>query len=171
VSSFDEKRRAAHARLDEHGTRLASNQMRFSLIDREIERNGVLNAAQELGVSIIAYSPVAQGVLTGKFHDDVDIRRSAWPRKDMKRFKPEGLDATRPLIELLREIAGRHDASPAQIALAWLVQRHGRYNVATASASSTRQAASSAGVPGISLSGDELEDLAAAGAQAEARLK
>lgn len=172
VSNFDEKRmRMAHARLREHGVPLASNQMRYSLIDREIERNGVLDAAKQLGVSIIAYSPLAQGVLTGKFHDEVDIRKSAGPRKHMKRFKPEGLEATRPLVQLLREVAGRHDASPAQVALAWVVQRHGRQVVAIPGASSTRQAASNAGVLGIALSADELEDLAAAGAEAEAKLK
>ena len=168
VSNFDEKRmRAAHARLREHGVPLASNQMRYSLIDREIERNGVLDAAKELGISIIAYSPLAQGVLTGKFHDEVDIRKSAGPRKHMKRFKPGGLETTRPLVQLLQEVAGRHDASPAQIALAWVVQRHGRQVVAIPGASSTRQAAANAGVLGITLSEDELEELAAVGAQAE----
>ncbi|NBB90406.1 MAG: hypothetical protein GVY23_04255 [Spirochaetes bacterium] len=75
-----------------------------------LERNGVLDAAKELGISIIAYSPLAQGVLTGKSHGELDIRESAGPRKHMKRFKPAGLETTRPLVQLLRKVAGRHDA-------------------------------------------------------------
>lgn len=171
VSNFDEKKmRSAHAQLASEGIPLATNQMPYSLIDRKIERNGVLDAAKELGVSIIAYSPLAQGILTGKFHADVDIRRSAGPRKYMKRFKPRGLEATRPLIELLTRTGEAHNASPAQIALAWTVQRHGTHIVAIPGASSTNQATSNAEALNITLSATELEDLAAAGAEAEAKL-
>lgn len=171
VSNFDEKKmRSAHARLAAEGIPLATNQMPYSLIDRNIEHNGVLDAAKELGVSMIAYSPLAQGVLTGKFHTDVDIRRSAGPRKYMKRFKPKGLEATRPLIELLRRTGEAHNASPAQVALAWTIQRHGTHIVAIPGASSTTQAASNAGALTITLSSTELEDLATAGAEAAAKL-
>ena len=171
VSNFNEKRmRAAHARLAAEGIPLATNQMHYSLIHRSIERNGVLDAAKELGVSIIAYSPLAQGILTGKFHDGLDIRRSPGPRKYMKQFKPRGLEATRPLIDLLARIGETHNAAPAQVALAWTVQWHGTWVVAIPGASSVSQATSNADALRIRLSESELEELALAGAEAEARL-
>lgn len=64
VSNFSERAmRAAHAALTKRGLTLASNQMQYSLLARGIERNGVLAAAKELGITIIAYSPLAQGLL------------------------------------------------------------------------------------------------------------
>ena len=171
VSNFNEKSmRAAHARLAADGIPLATNQMHYSLMHRAIERNGVLDAAKELGISIIAYSPLAQGILTGKYHGEVDIRRSPGPRKLMKQFRPGGLDATRPLIDLLRRIGETHSATPAQIALAWTVQRHGTCVVAIPGASSVSQATSNAEALRVRLSESELEELAVAGAEAEARL-
>lgn len=171
VSNFNEKRmRAAHARLAAEGIPLATNQMHYSLIHRAIERNGVLEAAKELGVSIIAYSPLAQGILTGKFHDGIDIRHSPGPRKFMKQFRPRGLEVTGPLIDLLRRIGEAHRATPAQIALAWTVQRHGASVVAIPGASSVSQAASNADALRIRLSQAELDELSAAGAEAERRL-
>jgi len=57
----------SHDRLGSHGVRLASNQVRYSLLDRAPETNGVLDACRDLGVTLIAYSPIAQGLLTGKY--------------------------------------------------------------------------------------------------------
>ncbi len=172
VSNFNEKRmRTAHRKLESEGIPLATNQMRYSLIDREIERNGVLDAAKELGISLIAYSPLGQGILTGKFHNDVDIRSTSGPRKHLKRFKAKGLQATEPLVKLLQEIADAHDATPAHIALAWSVQYHGNLVVAIPGASSVGQAESNAGAQHIQLSEQELEQLAAAGAEAEGKIK
>ena len=172
VSNFNADRmRRAHTRLAAEGLPLASNQMRFSLIDREIERNGVLEAAAELDVSIIAYSPLAQGVLTGKFHQGDDIRARKGPRKWLKRFKPEGLEITRPLITELRSVAEVHESTPAQIALAWTTQRHGRRVVAIPGASSVSQARSNAAALSIKLSEDELDRLGEAGREAERKLK
>ena len=68
--------------LAELGSSLVSNQVHYSLLRRSIETNGVLEAAKELGISIIAYSPLEQGVLSGKFHDDgASTRRPAGLRK------------------------------------------------------------------------------------------
>ncbi|MFO8043474.1 MAG: aldo/keto reductase [Alkalispirochaeta sp.] len=172
VSNFNTDRmRRAHARLTLEGLPLASNQMRYSLIDREIERNGVLDAAQDLGISIIAYSPLAQGVLTGKFHGDEQISSRRGPRKWLKRFKPEGLEATQPLIEELQRSAHDHRATAAQIALAWTTQRHGEQVVAIPGASSVSQAQSNAEALAIELSPEELDRLGDAGLEAERRLK
>ena len=82
VSNFSvEQMRQAHAALEKHGLPLASNQVRFNLLDRMIEKQGILDTAKELGITIIAYSPLAQGLLTdflipGKRLQDVCWRRA-----------------------------------------------------------------------------------------------
>jgi aryl-alcohol dehydrogenase-like predicted oxidoreductase len=172
VSNFNaEMMRRAHTRLAESGIPLASNQMRYSLLDREIERNEVLAAARELGVTIIAYSPLAQGILSGKFHNGEDVRSRQGPRKWLKRFKPEGLAATATLIEHVRTVASDHEVDSAQVALAWVTQRHGDAVVAIPGASSVRQAQSNAASMSVHLSPAELDLLDAAGREAEQRLK
>ena len=62
----------ANDELSRFGLTLASNQVEFNLLNRKIETNGVLDKAKELGVSIIAFSPLAQGLLTGRYHEDPD---------------------------------------------------------------------------------------------------
>ncbi len=189
VSNFNvERMRKAYARLTVEGLPLATNQMRYSLLDREIERDGVLQAARELGVSIIAYSPLAQGLLTGKFHGDVagqaasersdgagdsgeaaPAARPSAPRKWLKRFKRGGLEATAPLIAELRTVAERHGATPAQVALAWVIHRHGERIVAIPGASSVSQAVSNAAALKVTLTAEELDTLGDAGLEAEKR--
>jgi aryl-alcohol dehydrogenase-like predicted oxidoreductase len=74
VSNFSAAQmRRAYAALAKHGLPLASNQVRFNLLNRNLERNGVLDAARELNISLIAYSPLAQGLLTGKFHKNPEL--------------------------------------------------------------------------------------------------
>jgi aryl-alcohol dehydrogenase-like predicted oxidoreductase len=69
ISNYNARQmRQAHEVLLTRGLRLASNQVRYSLLDRSIESNGILDTAKELGVTIIAYSPLDLGLLTGKFH-------------------------------------------------------------------------------------------------------
>ena len=174
VSNFDEdKMRCAHKVLLAAGFRIATNQMRYSLLDREIERNGVLDAAKELGISIIAYSPLSQGILTGRFHgtDSEDIRSRPGPRKWLGRFKEAGLTATAELITELHRIGGKYSATPAQVSLAWTVQRHGTTIVAIPGASSVRQAQSNAESMNITLTSEEIETLDQLGIAAEKKLK
>lgn len=161
VSNFNaDQMRRAHEALERRGLRLASNQMRYSLLDRRIEANGVLETAQELGVTIIAYSPLEQGILTGKFHESEEVRaRLSGPRKYLRQFKRSGLDRTAPLIDALRRVAERHDATPAQVSLAWVTQRHGETVVAIPGASSVTQAQSNAKAMSLRLDAEELEEL------------
>lgn len=68
VSNFKEERlRQAHKQLADRGVPLASNQMQYSLLYRKPEKNGVMEACKELGITLVAYSPIAQGLLTGGF--------------------------------------------------------------------------------------------------------
>ena len=162
VSNFSAVRmERADAALRAEGLRLASNQVRISLLDRRIESNGVLEAARRLGVTLIAYSPLAQGLLTGRFHDDAAavarlprVRRFGFSPAG-RRYRPGNLARTRPLIDVLRQVARAHDATPAQVALAWLVTRYGDTVVAIPGATRPEQAADNAGAMGITLTGKE----------------
>jgi aryl-alcohol dehydrogenase-like predicted oxidoreductase len=74
VSNFSAKMmKYAWETLNKTGIPLASNQVRYNLLDRKIESNGVMDLAKKLGISIIAYSPLAQGLVTGKFHDNPEL--------------------------------------------------------------------------------------------------
>jgi aryl-alcohol dehydrogenase-like predicted oxidoreductase len=161
VSNFNQARmRRAHAALAKRGVPLASNQVRYSLVDRRIESNGTLAAARELGVTIIAYSPLGQGLLTGMYHDDPNyIGRRPGPRKWMPAFRPKGLDRTRPLIDGLKSVATAHGATASQVALAWLCQFHGETVVAIPGASRPEQAREDAAALELTLSKGELDGL------------
>ncbi len=162
VSNFSaEQMQRAHQLLAQEGILLASNQVRYSLLHREIENNGVLEAARELGVTIIAYSPLAQGLLAGAYHDDPQrIRDRPGMRKHLKAFRPEELERTRPLIEELRWIAAAHETSPAEVALSWLLSAHGDTVVAIPGASSAEQARRNARAMDLRLSEEEIDALA-----------
>jgi aryl-alcohol dehydrogenase-like predicted oxidoreductase len=133
--------------------------MRYSLLDRRIERNGVLAAAKELGITVIAYSPLAQGILSGKFHDDPALVASSGVRRYTKEFRAGGLEKSKPLIEELKSIAKAHGATPSQVALAWTVQFHGETVVAIPGATKERHVADNVGAMQLDLSQSELGKL------------
>ena len=158
VSNFNPTRmRRAHAALAKRGIPLAVNQVLYSLLHREIETNGILETAKELGVTIIAYSPVARGLLTGKFHKDPALlnRMSGWRKKSMQR----NLERTRPLINVMEEIAAKHQATIAQVALNWLINSKGEIVVTIPGATKAHQAEESAGAMMFRLSNDEIARL------------
>lgn len=161
VSNFSAARmRAAHKALAARGIPLVSNQVRYSLLDRRIEKNGVLEAAKELGITIMAYSPLAQGILTGKYHRDPGLIRSRpGPRKWMTAFKRRGLERSRPLVTAIEEIARANHVTPVQVALSWLLQFHGDTVVAIPGAVSVGQAEENAKAMNLCLSDSELKHL------------
>jgi aryl-alcohol dehydrogenase-like predicted oxidoreductase len=121
VSNFNAAQtRLAHAALADEGIPLASNQMQYSLLHRKPETNGVLDACRELGITLVAYMPLASGALTGRYHSG---NRPGGIRRFMPLFRHGNLDAIKPVIGLLGEIGRAHDAAPATIALRWLIQR------------------------------------------------
>ncbi|MEH1878296.1 aldo/keto reductase [Nostoc sp.] len=121
VSNYSaEQMRDAHQILAVRGVPLAVNQVRYSLLSREVETQGIITTARDLGVSILAYSPLAQGLLTGKYSiDGAEIPSGA--RKIDSRFKKEGLQKIAPVISLLRNFGEKYDRTPAQVALNWLI--------------------------------------------------
>jgi aryl-alcohol dehydrogenase-like predicted oxidoreductase len=158
VSNFSAARmRAAHRALAERGIPLVSNQMPYSLLSRRIESRGVLDAAKDLGVTLIAYSPLAQGILSGKFHRDPDlIQARPGPRKRLPSFRRRGLERSRPVVEALEEIAAAHGGTPSQVALNYLIQAHGDTVVAIPGATSAAQAAENAGAMAFRLTEAEV---------------
>ncbi len=120
VSNYSaEQMRIAHAALAQRGIALASNQVEYSLLHRQPEVNGVLDTCRELGVTLIAYQPLASGALTGKYKAG---DRPTGLRRFMPYFRGKGQEAAAPVVALLREIGGRYDKSPAQVALRWLIE-------------------------------------------------
>ncbi len=157
ISNFNaHAMRLCYERLADKGVVLASNQVRYSLLDRRIEKNGVLDTARNLGVLVIAYSPLAQGLLSGRFHDGA---RPAGVRRMLPAFSARALDKSRPLIEALRRIADKHGATPSQVALNWTVTFHGDAIVAIPGATSVRQAEQNAGALTLTLDDDEKAEL------------
>jgi aryl-alcohol dehydrogenase-like predicted oxidoreductase len=161
VSNFSAaKMRAAHQALAAKGIPLVSNQVRYSLLDRRMESNGILQAAQELGITIIAYSPLAQGILTGKFHRDPgSIRKRPGPRKWMASFRRRGLERSRELVMAVEKIAHAHGVTPAQVALNWIIHAHGDTTVVIPGATTVAQAAENAGAADFHLSDAEQNEL------------
>jgi aryl-alcohol dehydrogenase-like predicted oxidoreductase len=161
VSNFNRKRMlTAHQTLAGCGLPLVSNQMPYSLLDRRIETNGVLDAAKELGVTIIAYSPLGQGLLSGKYHDDpARIKTAGGYRRYLSKFHRRGLEKSRPIVEALRQIAARHAATPSQVALNWLITFHGEIVVAIPGATRSAQAEENTGALSFRLTQDELDHL------------
>ena len=158
VSNFNvEHMRRAHRALQKRGLPLAVNQVQYSLLHRKVETNGVLAAAKELGVTITAWSPLASGLLTGKFHKDPEIlNQTPFGRRMQLRRE---IERSRPLVQALEEIANEHDATPAQIALNWLIHFQGEAVVAIPGASKVKQVEENAGVMNFRLTHEEMTKL------------
>ncbi|MDI6694422.1 MAG: aldo/keto reductase [Anaerolineales bacterium] len=153
VSNFDERQmHRAYSILAKHGIPLASNQVAYSLLNRKVEFNGLLDACRELNVTLIAYSPLAQGVLTGKYTPDrpaPGVRGSMYHRSYLARAQP--------VIQRLREIGEAHGGkTPAQVALNWVICKGA---VAIPGAKNARQAQENAGALGWRLTAEEVAAL------------
>ena len=158
VSNFNADRmRRAHAQLQKRGLPLAVNQMEYSLINRNIESDGVLDTARELGVTIVAYTPLGYGLLTGKYHRDPSLLERAAPFR--RRMLTEMLEPTRPLVKALEEIGKKYDAIPGQVALNWVIHFQGESVVTIPGATKAEHARESAGAMKFRLTDDELARL------------
>jgi len=158
VSNFTpERMRRAHRRLQEHGLPLAVNQVRYSLLDRKIERDGTLETAKELGVTIISYTPLESGLLTGKYHKNPELLAKKPPfwRLRLRR----GMQKSRSLISVLEEIGAKYDANPAQVALNWIIYSQGDIVVTIPGVTNPKQAEDNAGAMKFKLSDDEIAQL------------
>jgi aryl-alcohol dehydrogenase-like predicted oxidoreductase len=117
VSNFGHNRMvAAYSALARHNIPLASNQVHYSLLSRGAEKKGILARAQELGIRVIAYSPLEQGLLTGKYS------ASKPPSGTRGTHYAKMLSTIQPLLKLMTEIGQDHGGkSNAQVALNWTI--------------------------------------------------
>jgi len=160
VSNFSaQKMKSAWDTLDKKGIPLASNQVRYNLLDRRIESNGVMEMAKKLGISIIAYSPLAQGLVTGKFHDNPELLKKIGFRKYTPQFKSGGLKKSQPLVILVKELALKYNVTPSQVALNWLIHFHGDTVVAIPGATLEIHAKENVGAMSFRLSDEDMERL------------
>jgi aryl-alcohol dehydrogenase-like predicted oxidoreductase len=152
VSNYwPEQLRTAYDALAQRGIPLASNQVQYSLLHRQAETNGVLDTCRELGVTLIAYQPLASGALTGKYLDGskpVGLRRFREP------FRGSSFEAVRPVLALLRLIGDRYGKTPGQVALRWLLEQENV--VPIPGAKNADQATHNAGALSFTLTQDEI---------------
>ena len=107
--------RRAHAVLP-----VAALQNEYSLWTRGPETNGILQACDELGVGFVPYSPLGKGFLTGAMSKDTKLGEGDF-RNSVPRFAPDAMEKNQALVDLLKRVADKKGATPAQIALAWLL--------------------------------------------------
>lgn len=121
VSNFSESQmRLAHGLLAKRRIPLASNQVQYSLWHRKPEQDGVLNACRELGVTLIAYMPLAMGALTGKY---TGRNRPTGLRRFMGPFRGKNMGQLERVVEALSHVGQDHGKTPGQVALRWLIQQ------------------------------------------------
>lgn len=152
VSNYNrEQTIQAHSILAQRGYPLASNQVEYSLLNREIERDGTMAACREHNVRIIAYSPLGMGLLTAKYttENPPPGYRARQARKVLPKLPP--------LLEALREIGEAHgDKSPAQVAINWTICKG---TLPIPGAKNAKQMEHNAGALGWRLSEDEVARL------------
>jgi len=155
----DRLRRAAQI-LRDLGTPCLIHQPKYSMFVRDPETKGLFAALGDEGIGSIVFSPLAQGLLTGRFHDDpAALQAASWMRRQYSGLNPAGLKKTEGLVRRLQEAGQAHGASASQVALNWLVNFHGQTVVAIPGATKVRHAAEAAGALAFTLTASELDDL------------
>lgn len=151
VSNFWKQRiMRAYSTLSQHGIPLASNQLPFSLLNRTVEKTGTLARCKELGIRVIAYSPLEQGLLTGKYSvvsPPPGLRSSNYV--DLIKKLP-------PIIKSLQEIGQKHGKTVAQVALNWVICKGA---LPIPGAKNAKQAEENAGGAGWRMTDDEIAKL------------
>ncbi len=159
VSNYGaEHMRYAHARLARHDIPLASNQVHYNLLRRKPEKNGVLAACRELQVALIAYSPLEQGLLTGKFRPGDKTYKPSGPRRFMPAYSARRLRKMEPLLQEMERIAQEHGKTMAQVALNWLLYKD-ECIIPIPGAKNLRQAQDNAGAIGWRMTTAEMARL------------
>ncbi|XP_031257237.1 uncharacterized oxidoreductase At1g06690, chloroplastic isoform X1 [Pistacia vera] len=153
VSNYSEKRlREAYEKLKIRGIPLASNQVNYSLIYRAPEENGVKATCNELGITLIAYSPIAQGALTGKYTPE---NPPTGPRGRI--YTPEFLTKLQPLLNRINELGEAYGKTSTQVVLNWLIAQENV--VPIPGAKNAEQAKEFSGALGWRLSDEEVNEL------------
>jgi aryl-alcohol dehydrogenase-like predicted oxidoreductase len=135
---------------------VAALQSEYSLWTREPEAE-ILPTLEELGIGLVPFSPLGKGFLTGKIDANTPLDSSDF-RSKIPRFAPEARDANQKLVDLIRGIGERHSASPAQVALAWLLAKK-PWIVPLFGTRSVTRFDENIGALGVTLSAEDIADL------------
>jgi aryl-alcohol dehydrogenase-like predicted oxidoreductase len=150
VSNYDRSQmQRAYEVLSQEGAPLASNQMEFNLLNRKIEKDGMLKQCSDLGVTLIAYSPLALGILSGKY-----TAEDPPPGPRGRRFSRRFIAQIQPLIRLLKKVGAAHAGkTAAQVAINWTICKG---TLPIPGAKNINQLEQNAGALGWSLTDDEI---------------
>jgi aryl-alcohol dehydrogenase-like predicted oxidoreductase len=144
---------------------VAAIQSEYSLWTRDVEQNGVLATCEELGIGFVAWGPLGSGFLTGT----IDARRT-FDAMDFRsvspRFTPEARDANIAMVDLLKRIAAQKHATPAQVAIAWLLAQK-PWIVPIPGTTKLHRLEENLGAYDVELPPDDLHDIADAAAEIE----
>ncbi|MGH7025307.1 MAG: aldo/keto reductase, partial [Caulobacteraceae bacterium] len=167
--------KARHFGMSEPGVRtlrrahavqpVAALQNEYSLWWREPETNGILEACDELGIGFVPYSPLGKGFLTGAMSKDTQLPRSDF-RTSVPRFSPQAMEKNQAFVDLLRRVADAKDATPAQIALAWLLAQR-PFIVPIPGTTKLHRLEENLGAADVELTPDDLGEISAAAGQIE----
>lgn len=140
----------AHEALKKRGLRLASNQVEYHLLDRQIESNGLMDYCRDEGIKIIAYSPLAMGILTGKYTPENPPRGTR-----AGQYTRSYLQKIQPFLKTMMRIGNEHEGKTAgQVALNWVIQKGA---LPIPGAKNASQAAQNLGALGWQLKPDDME--------------
>ena len=144
---------------------VAAVQSEYSLWTRDVEQNGVLETCEELGIGFVPWGPLGSGFLTGT----IDAK-TAFNAQDFRsvspRFTPEARDANIAMVDLLKRIAAQTHATPAQVAIAWLLAQK-PWIVPIPGTTKLHRLEENLGAADVALSADDLHDIAEAAAEIE----
>ncbi|TCD61457.1 hypothetical protein EIP91_008414 [Steccherinum ochraceum] len=105
------------------GNKVIAVQMEYSPFELEIETSGFAEAAKQLGISIVAYSPLGRGVMTGQYRSRADFQESD-VRQILPRFSDENFPANLAIVDRFKTIGEKYNATSGQLTLAWMLARH-----------------------------------------------
>lgn len=172
VKDLIQEGKVKHFGLSEAGTQtirrahtvqpVAAVQSEYSLWTRNPEAE-VLGTLEELGIGFVPFSPLGRGFLTGKMDENTAFDNSDF-RNNLPRFTPEARKANQALVDLLGDIAGRKNATPAQIALAWLLAQK-PWIVPIPGTTKLHRLEENIGAAAIELTSDDLREIASAASQ------
>jgi len=140
-------------------------QSEYSLWTKDVEENGVLAICEKLGIGFVPFSPLGAGFLTGKIDANTPIDSKDF-RSHSPRFTPEARAANVALVELLKQVAGRKHATPAQIALAWLLAQK-PWIVPIPGTTKRERLTENLGAVNIELTADDLREINTAASKIE----
>jgi aryl-alcohol dehydrogenase-like predicted oxidoreductase len=145
---------------------VAALQNEYSLWWRAPESNGILQACDELGIGFVPYSPLGKGFLTGAMGKGIRLAANDF-RSSVPRFSPEAMEKNQAFVDLLKRVASAKGATPAQIALAWLLAQR-PYIVPIPGTTKLHRLEENLGAAQVELTRDDLREIAEAASQLQA---